>query len=76
MADENRTGDKSPSTTAHDSRVFGGGGRQMVEPPQRVYREGRVMGSRHGPPKNAKPVYILLAVAAVILGLVALGLNL
>jgi len=76
MADETHTDDTSPPSNTHDSRVFGGGGRQMVDPPQRIYREGRVMGARSGAPESAKPVYILLAVTAVVLGLVALGLNL
>ena len=76
MADKHDTGVSSPPDSSHQSRVFGGGGRQMVDPPLRVYREGRVMSARPGAPESAKPVYILLTVAAIILGLVALGLNL
>ena len=76
MSDEHQRDDKDDGASLHDSRVFGGGGRQMVEPPLRLHREGRSVGPRIGAPQSAKPVYILLAVAAAILGLVALGLNL
>ena len=76
MSDEHQKRDEDDGASVHDSRVFGGGGRQMVDPPLRLHREGRSVGARSGAPETAKPVYILLAVAAAILGLVALGLNL
>ena len=76
MTENAGNNEQSGATSEHNSRVFGGGGRQMVDPPLRVYREGRTMGAHAGPPKSAKPVYILLTLATIVLGLVALGLNL
>jgi hypothetical protein len=76
MNDDHPADEKHDDASVHDSRVFGGGGRQMVDPPIRLHREGRSVGPRTGAPESAKPVYILLAIAAAALGLVALGLNL
>lgn len=76
MSDSAGTSESKTADTEIHSRVFGGGGREMIDPPTRIYRPGRSFGAHQGPPQSAKPVFILLALAGAVLGLVALGLNL
>jgi len=61
----NPTSDDKPEAT-HESRIFGGGGRQMGGYGRTLGRESRSLGPRKGPPENANAVYALLTLTVII----------